>query len=132
MNREEVQILIIDDVNTMRTLTRSVLIKLGFRNITSVEGAEEAKEALSQKKYDLLLCDWYMTPTDGISFLKFIRGNPDLTSILFIMITAETTAEKVTEAIVTGVDDYLIKPYSQDQIEGKVCGLLIKKKVIAS
>src|SRR4051812_29178648 len=123
MTAEEIQILVVDDVNTMRTLTKSILLKLGFKNITAVENGTDAKDALKTKKFQLLLCDWYMTPTDGIELLKFIKSDPQYKDLLFIMVTAETTMEKVTEAVKAGVDDYLIKPYSQDQIESKVRGL---------
>jgi two-component system chemotaxis response regulator CheY len=130
MLREEVNILIVDDVNTMRVQVKDLLISFGFRNITTAENGDLAKVALSSKDFHLILCDWHMTPVDGMEFLKHVRGQPQTKNIAFIMVTAEGTKEKVVEAIKAGVDDYLIKPLTLDQIETKVHGVLARKQVL--
>jgi two-component system chemotaxis response regulator CheY len=130
MLREEVKILVVDDVNTMRVQVKDLLKSFGFRIVTLAENGEAAKAALNTDTYHLILCDWHMTPTDGIDFLKHVRGNEKTKNTAFIMVTAEGTKEKVVEAIKNGVDDYLIKPLTLEQISTKVHGVLIRKQVL--
>jgi two-component system chemotaxis response regulator CheY len=131
MLREEVGILVVDDVNTMRVQIKDLLNSFGFRKITLAASGEEAKTKLTAEPIHLILCDWHMTPTDGLEFLKFVRAQEQHKNIAFIMVTAESTKERVVEAIKTGVDDYLVKPLTQAQIQNKVYGVLLRKQVLA-
>lgn len=131
MLREEVSILVVDDVNTMRLQIRELLRSFGFRKITMVANGEEAKQVLASDQVQLILSDWHMEPVDGIELLRFIRSFPQTKEIPFILVTAETTREKVMEAIKAGVDDYLIKPLTLQQIQNKVYGVLLRKQVLS-
>ena len=131
MLREEVSILVIDDVNSMRLQIRELLRSFGFRRITMVGSGEEAKQVLKGEEVHLVLSDWHMEPTNGIELLKYIRTLPNAKEISFILVTAETTKEKVIEAIKAGVDDYLIKPLTLQQIQNKVYGVLLRKQVLS-
>jgi two-component system chemotaxis response regulator CheY len=112
----------------MRAQIKELLVGFGFRNIDIVANGEEAKAALTSKSYQLVLSDWHMEPTSGMELLKFVRANSNLKSIAFLMITAESTKERVIEAIKAGVDDYLVKPLTRAQIETKVYTILLKKR----
>ena len=129
---DESNILVVDDVNTMRTQIKELLIGFGFKNVTTVANGEEAKVALTSKPYHLVLADWHMEPTNGIDLLKFVRGSPALKQIAYVMVTAESTKERVVEAIKAGVDDYLVKPLTRAQIETKVYTILLKKRTPSS
>jgi two-component system chemotaxis response regulator CheY len=131
MLREEVGILVVDDVNTMRVQIKELLVSFGFRNVTLAGNGEEAKSILAANPIHLILADWYMTPTDGIELLKHVRSTDKLKAIPFVMVTAEGTKEKVVEAIKSGVDDYLVKPLTPVQIQNKVYGVLLRKQVLA-
>jgi two-component system, chemotaxis family, chemotaxis protein CheY len=125
---DESRILIVDDVNTMRTQIRELLKAFGFQHLTMVSNGEEAKVELSKNHYDLILCDWHMEPCDGLQLLKYVREAPNFKAIAFVLITAESTKDRVVEAIRAGVDDYLIKPLTRVQIETKVYSVLLKKR----
>jgi two-component system, chemotaxis family, chemotaxis protein CheY len=120
MLREEVGILVIDDVNAMRVQIRELLKSAGFKRITLASNGDEAKQLIECGKYHLVLSDWHMAPTDGMELLKYLRAHPDYKDIAFIMVSAENTRERVVEAIKAGTDDYLIKPLTPVQIESKV------------
>lgn len=125
---DESNILVVDDVNTMRSQIKELLKGFGFQNITTVANGEEAKVALHAGPIHLVLCDWHMEPTDGMALLKYVRAHPQMKSIAFLMVTAESTQELVVQAIKGGVDDYLIKPLTRGQIETKVYTVLLKKR----
>jgi two-component system chemotaxis response regulator CheY len=131
MLREEVGILVVDDVNTMRVQIKDLLNSFGFRKVVLAGNGEEAKAALDAQPIHLILCDWHMTPVDGMEFLKHVRTHATHKGIAFIMVTAESTKERVVEAIKSGVDDYLVKPLTPVQIQNKVYGVLLRKQVLA-
>src|SRR4051812_8499744 len=119
MLREEVCILVVDDVNTMLVQITDLLRGFGFKNFHTAENGEKAKILIEAKSPHLVLCDWHMAPTDGIELLKYVRGSEKHKGVAFIMVTAESTKEQVMEAIKHGVDDYLVKPLTLEQIQNK-------------
>jgi two-component system chemotaxis response regulator CheY len=130
MVRDEVGILVVDDVNAMRVQIRELLKTVGFGRIQVASNGLEAKQILEMDSFQLILADWQMEPTDGLELLKYVRAHPEFKHIAFMMVTAESTKEGVVQAIQAGVDDYLIKPLTADQMQLKVYGLLTRKKVI--
>ncbi len=130
MFREDLNILVVDDVNAIRVQIRELLYTFGFKKVTIARNGAEAQVLLITETFQLILSDWHMDPVDGLSLLKFVRGNPDLKHIAFIMVTAENTKESVIEAIKCGVDDFLMKPLTSFQIQNKVFGVLLRKKVL--
>jgi two-component system, chemotaxis family, chemotaxis protein CheY len=131
MLREEVGILIVDDVNAMRVQIKELLKSLGFRKVMLAANGEEAKQIIAVEPPHLMLVDWHMAPCDGMELLKYVRAHRLHKEVAFIMVTAETTKERVMEAIKSGVDDYLIKPLTPIQIQSKVYGILLKKQVLS-
>ncbi|MGK5082365.1 response regulator [Bdellovibrionota bacterium FG-1] len=131
MLREEVGILVVDDVNTMRVQIKELLNSFGFRKISLASNGQEAQKILTSQPIHLVLADWHMTPTDGMELLKFVRTHEQLKTMAYIMVTAEGTKEQVVLAIKSGVDDYLIKPLTAVQIQNKVYGVLLRKQVLA-
>src|SRR5687768_14791022 len=131
MLRDEIQILVVDDVNTMRVQIKDLLKGLGFQKINTAGSGAEAQKALEEGPYHLVLCDWHMGPPDGMELLKFVRKSAKHKDTPFIMVSAESTKELVIEAIKSGVDDYLIKPLTVEQVQSKVYGVLLKRKVLS-
>lgn len=130
MEAEQLEILIVDDVQTIRVHIAHALRELGFKRITLAMNGEEAWVVLNQKAFHLVLCDWYMSPMDGMELLKKIRGSSELKNMGFIMVTAENTVERVKTALLSGVDDYVVKPVTSKQLGEKVAKVLVRKKII--
>ncbi len=129
MTREEVGIIVVDDVNTMRTQIKELLRGFGFKKVITAPNAEEVKKLIEIEKTHLILADWHMLPTDGLDLLKYIRSHPEHKNIAFVMVSAESTKEKVIQAIAEGIDEYLLKPLTALQVQTKVYGALLKKRV---
>jgi len=130
MQQGDVTILVVDDVEAMRQRLKDILTNLAFKNIFTAESPMQALQMLTSNKIHLILCDWNMAPVDGKEFLLQLKKDSSTESIPFIMVTAEASFEKVADAIMAGVDDYLVKPFSQEQLEAKVQGVLKKKQVL--
>lgn len=130
MLREEVNILVVDDVNTMRVHIKDLLRECGFRKIQSAANGEEAKRLLDTEPFHLILADWHMQPTTGFDLLQHVRSSANHKDIAFVMVTAETTKECVISAVQSGVDNYVLKPITVVEIQNKVYGVLLKKKIL--
>ena len=123
----DISILVVDDVQTMRTQISSLLGLSGFKKVQVASNGLEACQLLLSQPFQLIIADWQMNPMNGLEFVNFVRSHPSLNGIPFIMLTAETTKEKVIEAIRAGIDDYIVKPLTQDHILLKV-GIVLKKR----
>ena len=132
MMREEVSILVVDDVNAMRVQVKELLNSFGFTKVQVAENGEQAKQMMETQTFHLFLVDWHMSPTDGFDLLKHTRSHPKYKDAAFVMVTAESTKDKVVEAVKSGVDDYLIKPLTLEAIQSKVYAALLKRQVLQS
>jgi len=129
VEQSEVNILVIDDVNAVRIQLRDLLRSFGFRKVKLAANAQEAKALLETEAFQMILCDWHMTPVNGIEFLKFVRLHATFGKTPFIMVTAETTRELVLDAIQSGVDDYIVKPLTLAHMT-KIYSVLLKRQVL--
>ncbi|TWU14001.1 hypothetical protein CA54_28430 [Symmachiella macrocystis] len=114
------KLLLADDSGTMRTIQKRCLLKLGLAE-TDITEAEDGQQALSQfeaANFDVVLSDWNMPNMDGLTFLQKVREtNKD---VPFIMITTEAERARVVTAIQAGVTDYLVKPFTPDDLRAKL------------
>ncbi|NOX19019.1 MAG: sigma-54-dependent Fis family transcriptional regulator [Chlorobi bacterium] len=137
MTKENINILISDDDETLCYLLKEELINEGF-NVDIVYDGKYAIDKLKNKKYDLLLLDLDMREVSGVDVLKFVNEN--VPNIEVIVLTAKTEVRTAIECIKLGAYDYITKPYEFDQllvvitraIEHKnlfIQNTLLKKKV---
>ncbi len=108
------KIMIVDDSKTMRSIERSIMLRLGH---TEIEEAVDGIDALSKVASflpDLILLDWNMPNMDGITFLKKYRETNKTTPV--IMVTTESEKSRVIEAIKAGVNNYAVKPFTPEGI----------------
>jgi two-component system chemotaxis response regulator CheY len=126
----KVRVLVVDDFPTMRRIVRSLLRQLGFENVDEAENGEDALKKLRSAEYGLVISDWNMPVMEGLELLKHIRNDPQLKDIPFLMVTAEAEKEKVIEAIKSGVDNYIVKPFTGDALKEKLEKIAQKKSVL--
>jgi DNA-binding response OmpR family regulator len=88
--------------------------------VDGVEDGQEALEALQEAPPDLLITDQLMPRMHGLQLLREVRGNPDLTGLPVIMLTARGGERDVIEGLEAGLDDYIIKPFSPDELAARV------------
>jgi len=119
---KDIKILLIDDQSSMRTIIRNILNEIGFSipNIDEAADGEKAIMKLKKMKYDLIISDWNMPNMTGIDLLRIVKSAPGLKDIPFLMATAEGQKSKVLEAIKEGVDNYIVKPFSPEQMKDKL------------
>ena len=110
--------LVVDDSLTIRRIVVKALGIVGINETTEAGDGVEALTAAKEGEFDLILLDWNMPKMSGIDALRSLRERGDKTPV--IMVTTEAEKSRVIEAIKTGANDYLIKPFSPDQLAEKV------------
>src|SRR4030042_3432591 len=111
---ETTKLLIVDDNEGVRHLVSRWLERAGF----SVREAKDGAEAIEKVKEDppaLLLADIRMPKIDGIELARIIKS--DYPEIKIILMTAYSSPQTIAQARREGVDDYLEKPFTKDQVE---------------
>jgi len=120
-------ILVVDDFATMRRIVKTCLRQLGFENITEAEDGKIALDKLNANDFKLIISDWNMPNMMGIDLLRSVRGSDKLRALPFLMVTAEAQKENVLEAAKAGVSNYIVKPFTADQLEVKLAAIFTKK-----
>lgn len=116
------KVLVVDDMMTMRRIEIKILKEIGFTDFTEAADGIEAWQAVSSAKmpFGLIISDWNMPNCSGLDFLKRLRGDQKLKSTPFILVTAEAEQHQVLEAVKSGVDQYVVKPFNKDQLVAKL------------
>jgi two-component system chemotaxis response regulator CheY len=116
------QILVVDDYQTMVRIIRNLLKQLGFNNVDDASDGKAALEKMASKQYNLVISDWNMEPMTGLDLLKAVRGSGN--KVPFIMVTAESKTENVLAAREAGVNNYIVKPFNADTLKSKLASVL--------
>lgn len=117
---KETVFLVVDDFEPMRKVTSGQLRSLGAHTIVTANNGVEALRLLKKQRIDIVLSDWNMPIMTGLELLKAVRADERLSHLPFIMITAEAERHRIEEAIVSGVSDLLVKPYTADRLAGHI------------
>src|SRR5437867_915125 len=115
------RILIIEDELPMRTALQDVLEVEGYRALTAADGESGLQRAIAEKP-DLILLDIMMPKLDGYAVCAELRrlANP----VPILMLTAKGQVEDRVTGLDVGADDYLVKPFSTEELLARVRALL--------
>lgn len=118
------KVLIVDDYPTMLKVLRSLLRQLKFTDIAEASNAKDALALLREGGFGLVISDWNMEPMSGYELLQEVRADETLKDLPFVLVTAESTTEKVIAAKQAGVSNYIIKPYTAETLKTKLVSVL--------
>ena len=115
------KILLVDDSMTMRRIQKTQLTNLGVKDIIEAGDGNEAYKVLKDNMpVDIILLDWNMPVMDGLTFLKKVRSEAVYSAVKIIMCTSESEKSKVVEALKTGANNYIIKPFTPEALKEKL------------
>ena len=122
------RVLTVDDERMITKIVCDVLMSLGFHDITTATDGYKAIALLSKNKYDFIITDWQMPDMSGIDLVNFIRRAPEsiAPTTPIIMLTGNTEAHHVITALEAGVNGYLIKPFSAEQLVRRIRAIIEK------
>ena len=112
-------VMVVDDSLTVRRVTQRLLVREGYRVVTAKDGFD-ALERLAEERPAVLLSDIEMPRMDGFDLLRNVRADARLAGLPVVMITSRTAQKHRDYAQQLGVDHYLGKPYSEDELLGLV------------
>ena len=113
--------LVVDDSRTIRTILAKTLREIGFEVLEAANG-REALEVIEAEKtaVSLILLDWDMPEMNGLELLKRLRQAPEFSSMVVVMVTAQTELDHIGEALDAGANEYVMKPFTKDILVGKI------------
>jgi two-component system chemotaxis response regulator CheY len=116
------KILVVDDFSTMRRIVRNLLVELGFTNalIQEADDGVNAMAVLKQQSFDMVVTDWNMPNMTGIDLLRAIRAEPALKGLPVLMVTAENNRDQIIAAAQSGVNGYVVKPFTAVTLKEKL------------
>ncbi len=118
------KVLIVDDYQTMLRVLKSLLRQLKFSCIDAASNGAEALQKLRQGAYGMVISDWDMEPMNGLELLRAVRADETLRDLPFIIITGESSTERMIQAKKAGVSNYIIKPFTAETLKTKLVGVL--------
>jgi two-component system chemotaxis response regulator CheY len=111
--------LVVDDSTAVRLYLRKILQPHGFEVIEARNG-REGLERVRQQQVDLILLDWNMPVMNGLELLQHIRSEPGVGRPCVMMVTSENDLQEVAQALETGANEYVMKPFTPEIILDKL------------
>lgn len=112
--------LVIDDSSTVRSIVTKMLKGVGIESIQASNGQEAITVLAQNGDISLALVDWNMPVMSGIEFVRRARKEEKYNSMKIIMVTTETEMHQVQLALESGVDEYIMKPFTKEIFEEKL------------
>ena len=115
------RILSVDDSAATRHFIKKAIDVLGFEFLEAGNG-KQGLEVLQREdgKVDLILLDRHMPEMDGMEMLEALKASEQFKDIPVTMVTVELERDEIHKAISRGARNYLIKPFSQENLIGKI------------
>jgi two-component system chemotaxis response regulator CheY len=113
--------LIIDDSRAMRRILRQIVQPLGFDILEAGDGQQGLDQlAAHPDEIELTLVDWNMPVMNGLEFVKKVRSDAGYADMKLMMVTTETEPAQMARALMAGVDEFVMKPFTADILVEKL------------
>lgn len=120
MKNPYLQILVVDDQSTIRTILKSQLRHMGFTKIAEASDGESAFDILKTQNIGLVISDWNMPYMTGYELLKAVRADDSLAATPFILISGAVSNDNINMAVQLKVDQFMLKPFTLAVLEEKI------------
>ena len=118
------RILLVEDERALRSVLAERLKKEGY-SVDSCGDGSRAADYLQAAPYDIILLDIMLPGVDGLTLLRSLRGRGEDTPVL--LLTARDSVEDRVRGLDAGADDYLVKPFSHDELMARIRVLTRRK-----
>lgn len=124
------RVLVVEDETEIRQLIVLHLRREGF-DVEELGDGEEARQALSNRAFDLLILDWMLPSLSGLELCRWLRKRSSHTTTPVLFVTAKTEPEHVATGLDAGADDYVSKPFDTLVLMARVNALLRRQDWLA-
>ena len=121
----EVQVLIVDDNDFMRTIIKEILHAFHVKSLIEAKDGLTALQLLKERPVNLMITDWQMPEMDGVELVRRVRtakGSPNL-SLPIIMLTGHSELRQVVRARDAGVNEFLAKPVNPQSLYSRIIAI---------
>jgi two-component system chemotaxis response regulator CheY len=113
-------VLIVDDCKFTTKVLSRLMQELGFVVHAASSGEEAVAFLEMHEPPELFLVDWVMPGMSGVDFVTWLRGQAITHGTPVLMVTAVNDIARIAEAIHSGANEYIMKPFSREAIEEKL------------
>jgi CheY-like chemotaxis protein len=127
---KKLTVLVVEDTAPMRKLMTSVLETLGVGRVFNADNGERGFEVFKRENPDIVIADWHMTPMSGIELTHEIRTNmmsPNRMAPI-VLVTGYSALNRVSEARDVGVTEFLVKPFSANDLAKRLAYVINKPR----
>ncbi len=117
------RILVVDDDKQLVRLLRTYLEQTGYQVLVAYDG-ESALHIIRRERPDLVLLDLLLPDRDGWEVTRVVRGDPGLTGLPVIILTARADDQDKIVGLELGADDYVTKPFNPREVVARVRAVL--------
>lgn len=117
------QILVIEDERPIREMIAFGLRRAGFE-VREAEDCRSARAELADRRPDLLLVDWMLPDMSGLELTRQLKRDRETRELPIIMLTARADESDKIAGLDGGVDDYLVKPFSPNELVARIRAVL--------
>ena len=114
------KIMSVDDSKATRMFVGNAVEVLGFEFLQAEDGQDALNVLEKEGAVDLILLDWNMPVMNGIEFLEKVKADDRFKHIPVTMVTTEIERHKVVQAVGKGAKNYVMKPFTQEDLIGKI------------
>ena len=108
-------VLAVDDIPLNLLLVQKMLARYNFKMRTAANG-QQALDAVSAEKPDLILLDLMMPGIDGFEVIRQLRANPETAGIQIVILSALNSNEDVVKGFNVGANDFIMKPIIMEKL----------------
>ena len=123
------KVLLIEDDTVLRENTAEILELSDYDVLTAANG-KTGLDLAREEKPDIIICDIMMPVLDGFGVLKGLSKHHDTKFIPFIFLSAKTERQDVRKGMDLGADDYITKPFSEDEIISAIESRIAKAAIL--
>ena len=117
------RLLIVEDELPLAETLQYNLEAEGFQ-VSHAETGEEAELLIAEEEPDLIILDWMLPQVSGIELCRRLRSKPETRNVPILMLTARGEESDRIRGLSTGADDYVVKPFSRDELMARVKAIL--------
>lgn len=125
-NFDRVRILVIEDNHPMLEICKTLLITFGVGEVLTARNGDEGFKIFCKENPDIVIADWMMHPTDGISMTRRIRNDPASPNHYapIILMTGFSEKKRVVQARDSGVTEFLVKPFTARDLYKRIAQII--------
>jgi two-component system, chemotaxis family, chemotaxis protein CheY len=118
--REQLRVMVVDDMSTSRGLITQALDAIGVRNVSTASDGKAAIATLARAPVHLVISDYNMPEMDGLHLLHYLRNSPQTQKIGFLLITGRAEPAIIEKGRQLGMNNYLAKPFQAAELKGAI------------